>query len=303
MSLKQVSGVYAAILTPRHTDTSVDTAALRKLVEFLMQQGITAFAVNGATGEFCLTDPEQLRVMLATVQEASQGRARIVCGVGAAGTARAIELAAVAEEAAVQGLLLPMPFFFPYRQEDLDGFCRAVASSTSLPILLYNLPQFSSGLEKETVRSLITEVPNIIGIKDSSGSLEILRDLTLHKVDACRIVGNDNALAPALVEQVCDGVVSGVACALPEVVLALYAQANAVHSAEFKEALVLLGQFIEQLDQFPTPWGLKWIVQFRGICEASFAQPVSKHRQTQSIAMAEWFKAWQTTALQAAVTR
>ena len=62
----------------------------------------------------------------------------------------------------------------------------------------------------ETVRRLIVEVPNIIGIKDSSGSLEILRDLTTHGVEACRIIGNDSALVQAMEEKICDGVVSGV---------------------------------------------------------------------------------------------
>ncbi len=298
MTTKKVFGVYAAVLTPRHKDESVDAAALQKLIHFLMDQGITTFAMNGATGEFCLTTPDQLRVILATVKQASNGKAQILCGVGAAGTALAIELAAIAESEGVKALLLPMPYFFPYQQEDLDSFCRTVAASTSLPILLYNLPQFTSGLDKETVRTLITEVPNIIGIKDSSGSLDILRYLTLHNVDACRIVGNDSALAPALAELVCDGVVSGVACAFPEGILALYAHTENTKSAEFRHAAALLDEFIAQLDPFPTPWGLKWILESRGVYTATFAQPVTGHRVAQAAAMAEWFAAWQPNAIQ-----
>lgn len=87
-------------------------------------------------------------------------------------------MAAVAESSGASGLLLPMPWFFPYEQQDLEMFCREVASSTRLPILLYNLPQFTSGLTKATVRGLIRDVPNIVGIKDSAGSVEIVRDLT-----------------------------------------------------------------------------------------------------------------------------
>ncbi len=302
MSHKTISGVYAAVLTPRHEDESVDVESLRKLIEFLMAQGISTFALNGATGEFCLTTPPQLRVIISTVKDAGKGKAKILCGVGAAGTALAIELAGIAEDEGVQGLLLPMPYFFPYQQEDLDIYCRAVAGSTTLPILLYNLPQFTSGLDKATVRTLIAEVPNIVGIKDSSGSLDILRDLTLHQVDACRIVGNDNALAPALLEQVCDGVVSGVACALPEVILALYAQAESTGSSEFERASSLLSEFIAQLDAFPTPWGLKWIVQSRTICDARFAQPVTAHRLAQANAMAEWFAKWLPAAIQTTTT-
>ena len=285
------------MLTPRLMDDSVDVPALRKLIEFLMAQGISSFAMNGATGEFCLTTPEQLRVVLAAVHEVSNGRARILCGVGAAGTTRAIDLAAVAQSEYVQGLLLPMPYFFPYEQDDLDSFSRTVAASTELPILLYNLPQFTSGLEKETVRNLITEVPNIIGIKDSSGSLDILRDLTAHEIDACRIVGNDSALAPAMIEQVCDGVVSGVACVLPEVILALYALEHQPESDEFKQTAALLDEFIGQLNVFPTPWGLKWVAESRGLLRATFSQPVTAHRLAQSAALSKWFIDWYPTAM------
>jgi 4-hydroxy-tetrahydrodipicolinate synthase len=298
MANKLITGVYAAVLTPRGKEDSIDVAALEKLIQFLMSKGISSFAMNGATGEFCLTTPEQLETILVTVQRVSAGHAAILCGIGAPGTQLAKELAAVAQAAGVKGLLLPMPCFFPYQQEDLDLYCREVAASTELPILLYNLPQFTSGLDKETVRCLITEVPNIIGIKDSSGSLEILRDLTAHEIPACRIVGNDSALAPAMQEGICDGVVSGVACVLPEVILALYAEYERPESIEFARASGLLDAFIDQLNTFPTPWGLKWIAEARGILTATFAQPVTTHRREQSRIMTAWLKAWLPTAIE-----
>ncbi len=292
LTLKKVSGIYAAVLTPRLPDDNVDVAALDRLITFLLSKGISAFAMNGATGEFCLTQPRHLHVILSTVQKASRNKAKILCGVGAPGSALAIEFAAIAQQEGAHGLLLPMPCFFPYQQEDLDIYCREVAGSTELPVMLYNLPQFTSGLSKETVRALITEVPNIIGIKDSSGSLDILRDLTEHGVDACRIVGNDNVLAQALIEGVCDGVVSGVASAVPELIRDLYDHREQADSDEFRCASRLLNEFIAQLSPFPTPWGLKWIVEARGVAPATFSQPVTTHRIAQCRQMAAWFGEW-----------
>jgi dihydrodipicolinate synthase/N-acetylneuraminate lyase len=83
MSSKLVQGVYAAVLTPRRADGSIDQPALAALIRFLMAKGIHSFAMNGATGEFCLTTPAQLQTILTTVQEASAGTAEILCGVGA----------------------------------------------------------------------------------------------------------------------------------------------------------------------------------------------------------------------------
>lgn len=290
--MRPVRGVYAAVLTPRRADDAVDLPAFRSLLAFLLARGVTGFALNGATGEFCLTTPAQLDELLIAAKDVVGPNANILCGVGSAGVHGSSTLADVAGSHAVQGLLLPMPFFFPYQQEDLHAFGSAVAASTNLPVLLYNLPQFTSGLEKNTVCRLIADAPNIIGIKDSSGSLDILRHLTNEDPAAVRMVGNDSALAPALRKGLCDGVVSGVACVLPELILSLYDGGNDPSSEAFQKQASLLSEFIQQLDAFPTPWGLKWIAEARGLLTASFAQPVTEHRLQQAKALTEWFARW-----------
>jgi 4-hydroxy-tetrahydrodipicolinate synthase len=159
--------------------------------------------------------------------------------------------------------------------------------------MLYNLPLFTSALAPSTVRSLITECPNIVGIKDSSGSLDILRILSREGIDACRIVGNDSVLAAALREGICEGVVSGVAGVMPELILSLFS--SLPDSSEFQHAAKLLDEFVQQIDVFPTPWGLKWIAEFQGLAPADFSQPVSKRRLEQCRAMREWFQTWYST--------
>jgi 4-hydroxy-tetrahydrodipicolinate synthase len=292
MTEKLVRGVSAAVLTPRLADGSVDAPSLRKLLEFLLDKGISSFALNGATGEFCITTPTQLRTLLATAKEVAGNSAEFLCGIGAPDGAGSIVFARIAQDADVKGLLLPMPYFFPYQQGDLEQFSRSVAATVSVPVLLYNLPQFTSGLQKETVHTLITEVPNIIGIKDSSGSLEILRHLSEHDVDACRIIGDDSVLSAALRAKVCDGVISGVACVVPELILALYSRGERNGAVEFTQATQALDELIRQLGAFPTPWGLKWIAQARGILQATFPLPNSPARVAQGRQLERWFQSW-----------
>jgi 4-hydroxy-tetrahydrodipicolinate synthase len=284
MTHKKFSGVYAAVLTPRGPDDSVDAAALAKLIEFLSSKGITKFALNGATGEFCLATPTQLQVLVATVR--------------APGSALAVKYADIAGAEGAAGLLLPTPYFFRYHQHDLAAFCTEVAMSAKMPVLLYNLPQFSSGFSKDTVRTLISEVPSIVGIKDSGGTLDILRELTAQGVEACRFVGNDINLRAALSEGVCDGVVSGVACVLPELVLRLYAQGERAASGEFDPDWDQLKHVVARLDAFPTPWALKWMAEARGVVPmAHFSQPVAASVAERAREMQEWFKGWLPTAL------
>ncbi len=289
---KHVQGVYAAVLTPRSPAGDVDVSAFTSVIRFLAEKGVRRFAVNGATGEFCLTTPAQLELLLATVQAVCEG-AEVICGVGAASVTQTLEFAAVAERAGVQSLLLPMPYFFPYAQQDLWIFCEEVARKVTIPVLLYNLPQFTTGLEIQTVCELCKSVPTIVGIKDSSGSLDILRALRNQVPDACRIVGNDQALAPAMQEDLCDGVVSGVACVVPELIRDLYHRAAG--SPDFAYLSGRLDDLLEQLQEFPTPWGLKWIAEERKLFDASFALPPSPQRRTDGAALKQWFRTWLPT--------
>jgi 4-hydroxy-tetrahydrodipicolinate synthase len=281
MTDKMVHGVYAAILTPRDPGDSVDEASLLRLVNFLLERDIASFAANGATGEFCLATPQHIRTLLSIVRKAAP-HARILCGIGASGTAAALEFSKVAAGEGADAALLPMPYFFPYEQADLEAFVETVALSSGLPVLLYNLPEFTTALEPETSCRLIRNLPNVIGIKDSGGSLATLRLLTQERIPTCRIVGNDGMLADALRERLCDGVVSGVACVFPELISALFAERENPDGKRFNELTNLLDAVRNQLARFPTPWGLKWFAEARGICAARFSQPVTEARQHQS---------------------
>jgi 4-hydroxy-tetrahydrodipicolinate synthase len=286
---KLVHGVYAAILTPRIAGDSVDEAALRRLVNFLLEHDIASFAVNGATGEFCLTTPPQIRTLLSILRKAAP-HARILCGIGAAGTVATLEFSRIAASEGADAALLPMPYFFPYEQADLEAFVETVAASAGLPVMLYNLPEFTTVLEPETSCRLIRDLPNVIGIKDSGSSLATLRALTQKRVFACRIVGNDGMLADALRERVCDGVVSGVACVFPELISALFAERENPDGERFRQLTELIDGVRNQLARLPTPWGLKWLAEARGICAATFSQPVAEVRKQQHQELTAWYR-------------
>ena len=158
-------------------------------------------------------------------------------------------------------------------------------------MLLYNLPQFTSGLDPQTSLELIREGKPIVGIKDSSGSLDTLQLLTDAAIGARRIVGNDDVLARALEQRLLDGVVSGVACVLPELVRRLYTVGmTGSGSEEFSELSTALTSFIKQIRPLPTPWGLKMIAEARGVLDATYPMPLSPEREAQKAALLRWFQ-------------
>jgi len=285
-----IHGVYAAALSPRDKHGDLDEAALARQLEFLLSSGIRNFALNGATGEYCSTSLSELKRSLHVAKIILPADANFLCGVGAGRLRDTLELGRAGMEAGAQGMLVPMPYFFPYAQNDLSAFVRAVATELPVPMLLYNLPQFTSGLEATTVITLIKECGNIIGIKDSSGSLEILRALTSEGIACSRIMGNDGVLAQALTAGICDGVVSGVACVLPEVIQPLFS--NRTGSAPFRASTKRLKEFIARIDLLPAPWGLKAIAEARGIAAAVYPMSLSTERARQIRDLQEWFKEW-----------
>lgn len=291
--LHSFHGVYAALLSPRTAAGELDLPSYRHQLSVLQQHPLSGYAVNGATGEFTFATNAELEALVkATRDEAPD--ATVLCGIGAGDVRGTVERGRLAANAGAHAVLLPMPSFFPYRQDDLAAYVSAVADAVEVPIVLYNLPQFTSGLSAATVLALFGKHRNIIGIKDSSGSLDIVRAITEAQLPHARIIGNDGALADALEGSLCDAVVSGVSCTLPELMTALYATAG---KGDLPRYRALLDAFIEQLGPLPTPWGLKVTSAVRGFTNASYPFPLSPEREAEAARLAAWFQAWLPNSL------
>lgn len=282
-------GVYAALLAPRNEYGAIDTDSLRRQFDLPAREDMTGFAVNGATGEFTYATPDELALTLKMARAVAPS-SKMLVGIGAGDVRGAVLRGKIAAYHGAQAVLLPMPSFFPYRQDDLRAFSMAVADAVPIPVLLYNLPQFTSGLDVNTVLSLLRSHDNIVGIKDSGGSLDIVRAMVAEKVAGARIIGNDSALCPAMEEGLCDGVVSGVACALPELMTRLFASKPGRESYSLDKEL--LKEFIEHLNPLPTPWGLKVASEVRGFTRASYPFPLSPERESEIASLRKWFPDW-----------
>ena len=287
-----ISGVASALLIPRDGTGEFQRSTYERQLRFLLRRGIRCFAVNGATGEYTLTTCAELRSMLQIARREIGPGGQLIAGVGGASVEQTRALCEIALREGADGVLLPMPHFFPYGQDDLQQYVAAVTKGFSLPVYLYNLPTFTTPLEAETSVGLIERLAPVVGIKDSSGSLETVSLLRHRLPEAACILGNDGALHGALALGACDGVVSGVSCVLPELMLLLFTEAS--KNAKSEAALALkatLDEFISWLNQFPVPWGLKIIAEARGIGEAYFPLPLSPEKLAVRADFVNWFEA------------
>jgi 4-hydroxy-tetrahydrodipicolinate synthase len=178
-------GCGTAMVTPFRKDLSLDEDVLRRLIRRQIAGGINFLVPCGTTGESpTLTHEEHLRVVAITLEEA-KGKLPVLGGAGGYDTAKVIEMAREIERMGADGILSVTPYYNKPTQEGLYQHYKAIASSISLPIILYNVPPRTNvNIEPATLRRL-AEIENIIGVKEASGNIAQMTQVMARLVQLC----------------------------------------------------------------------------------------------------------------------
>ena len=192
------TGVGTALVTPFRMDGSLDEEAVRRLARRQIDAGIHFLCPCGTTGEApTLTHQEKLRVVELVVEEAA-GRVPVLAGAGGYDTKEVIELARDFERIGVDGLLSVSPYYNKPSQEGLYRHFRAIADSTRLPIVLYNVPgRTGVNIEVQTVVRLAA-VPNIVAVKEASANVVQMCDIVANTPDDFMLLSGDDPLIVAV---------------------------------------------------------------------------------------------------------
>ncbi len=208
-------GSMVAIVTPMAEDGSVQHDALADLIEWHVDSGTDAIVPVGTTGESATLSHEEHCALIRFVVERVAGRVPVIAGTGANATSEAIELTRCAMEAGADAALLVTPYYNKPPQEGLYLHYRAVAEAVPLPQILYNVPgRTACDLLPETVERL-SHVPNIVGIKEASGSLDRARELLKRCGGRLDVYSGDDALAREMILAGGRGVISVTANVAP----------------------------------------------------------------------------------------
>ena len=288
-----IAGLFAAVATPVHGDGRVDFRALDRLVDFVVEAGASGICLAGATGEYPHFETADRKAIIRRAAKRLPRDRALLVGIGAPSMRHAIEIGETAIESGSRALLLPMPMFFRYEQQDLETFCAHVSGVLRAPCLLYNLPEFTNGLAPETVLNLLRGEEFIVGIKDSSGREENL--VTFAEARDGRpwtlLVGDDRALHRGLLAG-WDGSISGVAGFCPELLVALYRSFVENLRDETARLQGLLDELISQIALFPTPWGIRIGLAARGLDTGPLPLPPTAKRRQQIAAFRDWLPEW-----------
>ncbi|QGH33509.1 4-hydroxy-tetrahydrodipicolinate synthase [Gracilibacillus salitolerans] len=170
--MKSPKGIISAMLTPFDENQKIDEEVTRKQVNRLIDNGINGLFILGTNGEFFnMDDKEKVQFSKIVVDEV-KGRIPICAGTGAIRTDDVIRLTKKMEDVGVDLVSVITPYLMTISQRELIAHYKAVASSTNLPILIYHMPQGTNNVLKPETVTELSKIPNIVGIKDSSGDFD-----------------------------------------------------------------------------------------------------------------------------------
>ncbi len=286
-------GVLAALATPVHNDGTPDLATFGTLIDFVAERGVDGIVIGGATGEYASFSLEQRAELI----HEGAGRAErdfcVLAGIGAQTLQQTLMLAEVAADAGCVAVLLPMPYFFRYQQLDLVEYARVVCAAVKLPCLLYHLPAFTNALELSNLVGLLESDAGFSGIKDSSGDsghlTPLLEARSRRPFDL--FIGDDSLVLDGIAAG-WNGVISGIACFLPELLVGVV---DAHRTGDLNLARSRqndLDSVIGQIQTLPTPWAIRTGLEARGISSGSLPLPLSTERCAQVESFRKWCRGW-----------
>ena len=271
-----ITGSIVAIVTPMHEDGRLDLPALRKLVDFHVQEGTDAIVVVGTTGESPTVDVEEHHLLIETVVAQAAGRIPVIAGTGANSTAEAVEMTRFAKAAGADAALSVVPYYNRPTQEGMYRHFKAIAEAVGdLPMVLYNVPGRSvADMLHDTVLRL-AQVPGIVGIKEATGNIERAQWLIRDVPKGFAVYSGDDPTAVALMLCGGQGNISVTANVAPRLMhelckAALAGDVKRAMEIQFRLMPVHKNLFVEA-----NPIPLKWAMARMGLCGGTMRLPLT----------------------------
>ncbi len=275
--LDELTGVIPALISPLRSDGRVDEPAVTRLVEHVISGGVNGVLALGSTGETASLDEMARRTLLSNVVAAAAGRVPVLCGVAQSHLSAArVEVEAAARLGAAAALVTP-PFYYLIDQATLLAFYRDLAQDSPLPILLYNIPQYTKVVaQPETVATLARE-GTIAGIKDSSRDFEYFEGVCIatRELPRFRIFTGSDTMLLASIAMGGAGTICGAANVAPGWILRIYDDFQRGDLAAARAGQDKLYQLVLALRGGVFPAAIKAACHLQGICEPWCAAPVA----------------------------
>ncbi len=264
-------GLSVAMVTP-FRGGAVDWDATARLVEHMIEGGVQGIVVSGSTGEAATCTVEERRELWKFVRERAKGRAWIVAGTGTNDTAATIALTKMAEDIGVDGALVVTPFYNKPTPKGQAAHFTAVAKSTRLPLILYNVPGRTGTNTTPDILAMVHDLPNVVAVKEASGNLDQMAQVRT-RTTLTLLSGDDSLTLPSAAVGAA-GIVSVVGQAAPKQMRALSDLSRAGKPAEALAAHQLLMPLFRAAFLESNPGPIKYLLAEMGLIANELRLPL-----------------------------
>jgi 4-hydroxy-tetrahydrodipicolinate synthase len=287
----QLHGCYTALITPFNTDLSVDISAFEAFVEWQISQGVHGIVPCGTTGESPTLNHAEHKKLVEVAVKVTAGRAGVMAGTGSNSTTEAIDFTRHAEKAGANSVLVVAPYYNKPTQEGLFQHYKAIAESTALPVIIYNIPGRSViNIADSTLAKLAESCPNIAGIKDATGDLARVASLRHLVGDRLTLFSGEDITAVGFNAMGGKGVISVTSNIMPGIMAEIQ---NLCVAGEFVKARTL-SESLTALHQVmfceTNPAPVKYAASLMGKCRPSLRLPLVEPTEANKAAIAAVLK-------------
>ncbi len=268
-------GIIPAMVTPFDKQGKVNETVLRELVDYLVEAGVHGIFAIGSQGEFYALEKEEKKKVIETVVDQVNGKVSVYAGTGAITTKEAIALTKMAEEIGVDAVSIITPFYISPTQDELYEHYVNIARSTNLPVILYNNPGRTGGinLSVELVARL-SKVDNIVGIKDSSGDMTLISEYIRNTDENFSVLAGKDTLIYATLLYGGKGAIAATANVAPKLVVEIYEAYMAGDIEKAKKAQMRLAPLRDAFSLGTFPVVIKDALELMGIHVGPTRAPV-----------------------------
>ena len=273
--MQALIGTGVALVTPFKKDFSVDTEALAKITNFVIEGGVEYLVILGTTAESATLNAEEKEVVIQTIVAANNGRVPMVLGVGGNNTAKVVEELKTRDLSQFTAILSVSPYYNKPTQEGVYQHFKAVSEASPISIIVYNVPgRTASNMVPSTVIRLANDFKNIIGIKEAAGDIVQAMKLIQTKPEGFLVISGDDMITLPMVLAGGAGVISVIGEGFPKefsemVRLGLNKKAVEAYKIHYK-----LADSIDMIFEQGNPAGIKEVFKHLGLSENKVRLPL-----------------------------
>jgi 4-hydroxy-tetrahydrodipicolinate synthase len=273
--MKKFKGTGVAIVTPFKTDSSIDFAAVGRVIDHVIKGSVNYIVAMGTTGESVTLTKDEKKALISYVVEKIDNRVPLIVGIGGNNTQEVINCIRHADLSGVDGILSVAPYYNKPSQRGIFQHFKAIATCSPIPVIIYNVPgRTCCNITSETCLELAHECENIVAVKEASGDISQIMRIIKGKPESFNVISGDDMMTIPIIASGGAGVISVLANAFPMQCNELVSHSLKSNFKSAREIQLRFLEIIELLFIEGNPSGVKAMLNIMNLCQNNLRLPL-----------------------------